>query len=286
MRYKKIIILIVLILITQIIFGKAKSISKLKGKNPTNKFILEFMMGYSVPINCSYIDTYKNQDIYWNPNSGVNFDLRFTVKFNDYLSLSFPIDLTVGYYQYTTTDGRKINTEDQAGNQPITTNREWSVAPNFAVMLMVKPGKHPAVPYFSFGIGVAFLWSFESWDFTNVNNQSALLMIAKYYYPTPSFKGEIGWFVPITKKLSFRIAGVFNLSNFIMYRVELTNYYIDGEDTIGNYNEKDTVYSYAFNVPDENKGGDCLLAGFAYQNYPQQKIGTNLSLKIGFSFNF
>ena len=71
-----------------------------------------------------------------------------------------------------------------------------------------------------------------------------------------------------------------------MYRVELTNYYIDDSDTIGEYTDKDRVYKYSFSAPDENKGGDCLLAGFAYQNYPQQKIGTNVAIKIGLAVKF
>jgi hypothetical protein len=242
--------------------------------------------GYAAPLFASYIDTYQNQDIYWNPNSGINLDVRLRIRLTDHLSLTFPADFVFGIYQYYTTDGRKINTEAQAGNAPKTVNTEWSIAPNFAPMLHVYPSKHPACPYLGIGIGIGALFSFESWDFTNVDGNEALLVISKFYYPSPQFKGEIGWNIPVKNGVSFNASFVFNLANYVMYRVVLTNYYINGTDTIGEYNERDTIYSYAFSVPDENKGGDCLLAGFAYQNYPQQKISTNLSIKIGFSYNF
>lgn len=284
---KKILIVIIAIMLLSSItsFGKSTNFA-LKGKDPKSNFYFEFLMGYAIPINASYIDTYKNDDIYWNPNSGINLDIRFKFKFTDYIYLALPVDLVIGIYQYKTTDGRKVNTEAQAGNTPVTTNTEWSVAPNLVPTLIVKPHPHPAVPYIGFGLGLGVLWSFESWEFANNDGDNAKLVIAKYYYPTALFKGEMGWDIPIAKRAYFRIAAVFSLANYIMYRVELTNYYVNGNDTIGEYDEKSTVYSYAFNAPDENKGGDCLLAGFTYQNYPQQKISTNVAVKIGFSFNF
>lgn len=253
------------------------------GRSPIS---LGFHFGYAIPINASYIDTYQNDDIYWNPNSGINLDLRMSIKCNDYLWVVLPIDFVAGFYRYKTTDGRKVNTEAQAGNAPDTMNNEWSVAPNFVPMVHVRPGKHPAIPYIGLGLGIGFLWSFESWEFTNADGKNALLMIAKYYWPTPLFKGEIGWKIPVKNGVSIEIGATFNLANFIMRRVELTNYYINGRDTIGNFDEKDKVYSYSFNAPDENKGGDCLLAGFAYKNYPQQKISTNVSIKFGVSYTF
>ena len=70
-----------------------------------------------------------------------------------------------------------------------------------------------------------------------------------------------------------------------MVRAELTNYYINDEDTISDWDEKSRVYNYSFNAPDENKGGTCLLAGFNFANFPEQKIGTTAGIKIGFGFN-
>ena len=259
---------------------------KSAGKGGRSPVSIEFMTGYAIPINASYVDTYQNSDIYWNPNSGFNLDLRLKFRVNDYFWLAVPVDFIAGVYQYDTTDGRKVNTEAQAGTVPDTVNTEWSVAPSLSLMAMVRPGKHPAIPYFGVGVGLNLMWSFESWKFTNVDGNSVLLMIAKHYWPTPVFKGEIGWDVPLGGGFSFRFAAVFNLANFIMRKVRLTHYYVDGENRIHKYDEKSTVYNYAFNAPDENKGGDCLLAGFTYQNYPQQKIGTSIALKIGFAYNF
>lgn len=266
-------------------FAKARR-NNGNGNSNRSRVSFDFLIGYAIPINASYIDTYQNSDIYWNPNSGFNLDMRLTFKCNDYFYIAVPVDLVVGFYRYKTTDGRKVNTEAQAGNVPETWNNEWSVAPNFSLMALAKPGKHPAVPYLGIGVGVALMVSFESWDFTNVNGDDCLLIITKYYWPNPILKGELGWNVPIKNGFSFRFAATFNLANFIMRRVELTNYYVDGKDTIGQYDEKSTVYNYAFNAPDENKGGDCLLAGFTYKNYPQQKIGTNIAIKIGFAYTF
>lgn len=278
MKMSRIIIILFLIGLQITIYGKTKG--------DKSRIFFEFLAGYAFPINASYIDTFKNQDIYWNPNSGGNLEIRLTIKCNDYLYVAFPVDLVAGYYQYKTTDGRKVNTEAQAGTAPETINREWSVAPNFGVMVLAKPGKHPAIPYIAIGAGVALMWSFESWDFTNVDGKDTLLVITKHYWPNPVFKGEVGWLIPLKKGFYFRIAATFNLSNFIMRKVVLSHYYIDGDDHISDYDEKSTIYNYAFNAPDENKGGDCLLAGFSYKNYPQQKIGTNIGFKIGIAYNF
>ena len=250
------------------------------------KFYFDLLLGYAVPINASYIDTYKDQDIYWNPNSGININLRFRLMFTETFGLAFPLDVVVGIYQYKTHDGKKINTEAEAETNPETTNTEWSVCPNFTPTIILKPSSHPGCPYFGIGIGVGLLWSWESWSFTNVDDESVLLIILKYYYPSVNVKAELGWNVPLNKAKTFyfNISCTFNLANYIMYKVQLTNYYVDNVDKIGDYDEKSTIYNYSFNSPDENKGGDCLLAGFVYQNYPQQKIGTNAEVTIGFSW--
>ncbi|MBN2546405.1 MAG: hypothetical protein JXB50_11455 [Spirochaetes bacterium] len=281
---KKCFFLILIILIAYLLYPLKRTTAK--GKEPKSPVFLELMAGYAIPVNANYIDTYQNDDIYWNPNGGIDIDLRITIKFHPLIYFSIPFDTVFGFYKYITTDGRKVNTETQAGTTPVTTNWEWSVAPNIVPMIMYKPYDHPAVPYIGIGIGVGFLVSYESWEFTNVDDKAAKLVIVKYYLPQPSFKGEFGWYVPITKKLHFRIATVFNMVNYPMIRVVLTNYYIDGEDHISEYDEKSRIYNYAFNSPDENKGGDCLLAGFNYANWPEQKIGSNVTLKIGFAYNF
>ena len=255
-------------------------------KDPVTNLSLELFLGYGFPINASYIDTYKNDDIYWNPNSGITADIRFTLKLSDFIYLSLPIAGSFGIYQYTTTDGRKINTEAKAKRTPTTTNTEWAFSHDFVPLVYIKPGTHPAIPYIALGVGVSFLWSFEAWEFTNVNDKKVKLEMVKYHLPEPSFKGEIGWIIPLNKILSFRVAGFFNLVNSVMIRVELTHYYINNKDHISEYDEKSRIYSYAYNVPDENKGGDCLLAGFTYENYPQNKIGTNAGLKLGLARNF
>lgn len=246
---------------------------------------LSLLGGYAAPVNSSYVDTFENQDIYWNPNSGLNAELRLAYPINEHMSIVIPADLIVGYYQYNTTDGRKVNTEAQAGNTPKTVNTEWSFSPSIVPMLLVETGSSPAIPYIGIGAGLGLLWSYETWDFTNDNGDNAQLVIDKFYAPTPVFKGEVGWKIPYEKKLDIHIAGVFTMVNYIMTRVELSHYYINGADTISEYDTKDTVYSYAYNVPDENKGGDCLLAGFAYNNYPQQKISTNFTFKIGLTYH-
>ena len=285
---KKIFILIITFLLFASISYSAEA-KNLKTKKYSQKaktnLHFNFLAGYAIPVNSSYVDTHENQDIYWNPNSGFNFEFRLTYHFTKLIRLAFPLDVVIGLYQYTTTDGRKVNTEAQAGNKPITTNTEWSIAPNFVPIFQVKPHKHPAVPYIGFGLGIGVLWSFETWDFTNADNKRTVLVINKYYYPTPLFKGELGWDIPINGRLHFQIASTFNLANYIMYRVELSHYYVGGEDKIGDYDEKSRYYTYGFDVPDENKGGDCLLAGFTYQNYPQQKISTNFAIKLGLSYN-
>ena len=83
-------------------------------------------LAYAAPVNASYIDTFQNDDIYWNPNSGASLSAAVNLRVNDAVRLIFPADLVVGYTRYKTTDGRKVNTEAQAGTTPDTTNTEWS----------------------------------------------------------------------------------------------------------------------------------------------------------------
>ncbi|MCG8572011.1 MAG: hypothetical protein MJB14_17895 [Spirochaetes bacterium] len=253
-------------------------------KNGKVHLYIELMVGAALPINASYVDTHENQDIYWNPNSGFKADTRLTIQFTDIFYFSLPLELIIGFYRYNTTDGRKVNTEAQAGSVPETVNTEWSIAPNFVPMFIAKFAKHPGVPYIGLGIGLGLMWSFESWDFVNVDGDETLLKIAKFYWPTAMVKAEVGWYVPIKNGFYFRAAATFNLANYIMRKVVLTHYIVDKVDYIEEYDEKSTIYNYAFNAPDENKGGDCLLAGFTYQNYPQQKISTNVCLEIGFAY--
>lgn len=244
----------------------------------------DILIGYAFPVNESYIDTHQNDDIYWNPNSGINIDTRLNFNFNKNLSLIIPLNTNIGYYQYKTTDGRKVNTEAQAGNRPETTNTEWSIAPDLGIMVKAKLGDSSLLPYIAVGISAGLLYSWETWEFQDDNGDDAKLDILKMYDISPVFKGEIGWNIPLKDKVDLKIAATFNLVNYIMKRVELTHYYINGVDRIDEYDEKSTVYNYSYNAPDENKGGDCLLAGFTYNNYPQQKISTNFSLKFGISY--
>lgn len=287
---KKVKVVLFLIVFLNLVFyinSQNKTKNRIGQKDPVTNLTLEFLIGYGFPINMSYLDvTFENTDFYWNQNSGITADIRFTVKVHEFVYVSFPIATSFGIYQYTTDDGKKIGTEAAAGEEPITTNTEWSFVHDLVPMVYIKPGKHAAIPYIAIGIGVSVCWSWETWEFTNVDDERAKLVIQKSYLPNPSFKGEFGWIVPLNKRLSFRVAGFFNMTNAIMVRVELTNYYIDGKDTIGDWDEKSRVYNYAFNAPDENKGGQCLLAGFNYANFPQQKIGTTAGIKLGFGVNF
>lgn len=261
------------------------TITVVQAQSKSKDITLDMFAGYAVPVNESYVDTYQNNDIYWNPNSGLNLDFRFKMDLSDSLTLALPINLNVGFFQYTTTDGRKVNTEADAGNTPVTTNTEWSIAPDIGLMLFADMGGNKKfIPYFGIGAAVGFLHSWETWDFTNNDGDDALLIISKFYDLTPVFKGEIGCIIPSKKKFDIKIAATFNMANYIMRKVILTNYLIAGNDTIDNFDEKSTVYNYAVDVPDENKGGDCLLAGFNYNNYPQQKISSNLTIKIGISY--
>lgn len=244
----------------------------------------DLLLGYAAPVNESYIDTYQNDDIYWNPNTGINIDARLNLNFNENISLIIPLNTNIGYTRYTTTDGRKVNTEAQAGNNPVTTNTEWSVAPDLGIMVKAKLGNSTALPYIAVGVSGGLLYSWETWDFENNDGDNAVLHIFKTYDFSPVFKGEIGWDIPFRDKIDFKIAATFNLANYVMRRVELTHYYVNGADQIDQYDEKSTVYNYAYNAPDENKGGDCLLAGFTYNNYPQQKISTNFTMKFGISY--
>jgi hypothetical protein len=279
MKNLKFLLIFLLILLTCFFLTAA---GKTNGQK--SKIYLDFMLGCAIPINASYIDTFENQDIYWNPNCGANIDLRLRIMFNDIIGIALPLDFVIGIYQYKTHDGKKVGTE--AGTNPITTNTEWSLCPNFTPTIILKPSKHPACPYFGVGVGIGFLWSWESWDFTNRLDMRAQLYMIKYYWPSVNVKAEIGWNIPLGKGFSFDISCVFNLANYIMYKVELTNYLLNNVDTIQYYDEKSRIYNYAFDAPDENKGGNCLLGGFVYENYPQQKIATNASVKIGFSYNF
>lgn len=263
--------------------ARIKANLDLAGKS---NYYLDLRTGLALPVNASYVDTYENQDIYWNPNSGLSFDMKLTYKFSPSVWLSLPLETVVGYFRYTTTDGRKVNTEAQEGNTPLTTNTEWSVAPSFVPMLMLKADAKNTTPYIGIGAGIGLMWSYETWDFTNNDGNDALLYITKYYDPAIIFKGETGISIPLRKRLALNIAGTFTVANYVMKRVELSHYYIAGTDTIAAYDVVDTVYSYGFDVPDENKGGDCLLAGFAYNNYPQQKIGTNFNIKVGFTYHY
>jgi hypothetical protein len=282
----KFILIIVILLNVSFLINAQKKKRVLKGKDPKTNLTLEILLGYGFPINESYIDTIGSRDIYWNPHSGITLDLRFTLKVHEFVFIALPIATSFGIYQYETEDGKKINTEAQAGNKPITTNTEWSFAHDFVPMVYVKPGKHTAIPYIGIGVGVGVCWSWETWEFTNVDDDKVKLVIQKSYLPNAVFKGELGWIIPINKRLSFRVAGFFTLTNAVMIRVELTNYYINDVDTIGDWDEKSRVYNYAFNAPDENKGGDCLLSGFNFENYPQQKIGSTAGIKLGFGINF
>lgn len=281
------IILIIMILLNVCFFINSQGKERvLKGKDPKTNLMIEVLLGYGFPINASRLDGWiGNTDYYWNPHSGITADLRFTLKLHEFVYLTLPIAGSFGIYQYTTDDGRKVNTEAQAGNEPVTTNTEWSFVHDFVPMVYVKPGKNAAVPYIAIGLGVSVCWSWETWEFTNVNDDKVKLVIQKSYLPNPTFKGEFGWIIPLTKRFNFRVAGFFTLVNAIMIRVELTHYYINDEDTISDWDEKSRVYNYAFSAPDENKGGDCLLSGFNFENYPQQKIGTTAGIKIGFGFS-
>jgi len=240
---------------------------------------LELFAGYAVPMSQSYVDTHQNKDIFWNPNSGLNAEGRMNFKIDNTLTLAIPLNVNVGFYSYHTDDGGKVGTE--AGTNPDTVNTEWSLVPDIGAMLLAKAGNKESSPYIGVGAAVGYMHSWETWDFVNQDGNDVLLVISKFYDLSPVFKGEIGWTFK-SKKSDFTIAATFNLANYAMRKVVLTNYYIAGEDTIGNWDTKSTVYSYAYDVPDENKGGDCLLGGFAYNNYPQQKISTNLSIRLGF----
>lgn len=258
----------------------------LSGWGQSSRVAFDLSGGYAVPVNASYVDTYQNDDIYWNPNSGASLSAAVNLRVNDAVRLIFPADLVVGYTRYQTTDGRKVNTETQAGTTPDTTNTEWSFAPNVGAMIRVQTGKKPAAPYIGVGAALGMLWSFETWQFTNVDGEDTKLSIVKHYWPTPVLKGEVGWLFPLKENLGLNIATTFSMANFMMRKVVLTHYRVGGDDRIEEYDEQSTVYNYSFDSPDENKGGDCLLAGFNYNNYPQQKISTNVSLRIGVTYDY
>jgi hypothetical protein len=235
---------------------------------------------FAMPVNASYIDTYQNEDIYWNPNAGLAACTALRIRVNDLVSIALPLEVVVGWTRYTTTDGRKVNTEAAAGTNPRTTNTEWSIAPSLGAEVLVRLGRGPASPYIGIGACLGLLWSGESWEFVNVDGEHARLTMIKDYWPTPILRGEVGWDIPLRNRWALNAALTFSMANFVMKRVTLTHYYIDGEDHIDEYDEKSRVYTYAYDAPDENKGGDCLLAGFTYQNYPQDKISSNAALRI------
>ena len=79
------------------------------GQN-SNRLSIDVFGGYAFPINASYIDTYQNEDIYWNPNTGFNLDTRLTVRCNDIFSVSFPFDVAIGFtkHPFVDKDGRVV----------------------------------------------------------------------------------------------------------------------------------------------------------------------------------
>jgi hypothetical protein len=235
---------------------------------------------YAMPVNASYIDTYQNEDIYWNPNAGVAACTALRIRVNDLVTIALPLEVLCGWTRYTTTDGRKVNTEAAAGTNPTTTNTEWSIAPSLGAEVLVRLGRRPASPYIGIGACLGLLWSGESWEYVNVDGQDTRLTMIKDYWPTPILRGELGWDVPLRNRWALNMALTFSMANFVMKRVTLTHYTIDGKDHIDEYDERSRVYTYAYDAPDENKGGDCLLEGFTYQNYPQEKISSNAALRI------
>jgi hypothetical protein len=141
---------------------------------------------------------------------------------------------------------------------------------------------------FQFGVGAGpyFARTYESWEFTNVNGQKARLEIKKYYPVTLGFVGKLGMDIRLSKSLSLVLEGQFEAVNLTMSQVDLTSYTLDGVETIKKYNRNQRTYIYARDVPDENKGGGALLAGFNFANYPQEKIAMALGIRVGVAYRF
>lgn len=246
-----------------------------------------FLGGYSFAVNESYVDTHNNKDIYWNPNNGWGFLAGLGLKLSKLFDIRIDITGVFGYYKYQTDDGGKVNTETQAGRAPATWNTEWSQSFNFHVTFIVKliqTGKF--IPYIGLGAGFGYLKSYETWEYNNVDGEDAKLYIRKYYPLALSFKGSLGFMWQIMKKVGIMFEVSFTLVNFVMSKVILYKYTIGGEDHTDDYTLGERTYTYEYDIPDENKGGDCLLAGFNYSNYPQQKIGTALGVYMGVYFYF
>ncbi len=211
-------------------------------------------LAYAAPVNASYIDTYQNKDIYWNPNSGLALTSALRIRLNDLVTVALPLEVLCGYTRYTTTDGRKVNTEAAAGTNPETTNTEWSIAPSLGAQVLVRLGRRPASPYIGIGVSLGMLWSGESWEYTNVDGDDARLTMIKDYWPTPILRGEVGWDIPLRDRWALNAAFTFTMANFVMKKVTLTHYTIDDTDHIDEYDEKSRVYNYSYDAPDENKG--------------------------------
>jgi hypothetical protein len=244
------------------------------------------MLGYNFKKNESYVDTVDNKEIYWNPNSG--FSMFFGIR--DFFAKTFEWRVefsgTFGYYQYDTTDGRKVNTEAAAENVPPTKNVEWSQI--FSIVPSIGQRYNFSKIAFTFGVGLGpyFSRSYETWDFGNVDGQDAHLEIKKYYPITIGFIGRGGIEYKVSNNINIICEFQFEAVNFVMSQVDLTSYTLDGEEQIDNYTRSQVTYVYARDIPDENKGGEALLAGFNFANYPQEKIGTVMTLKLGVSYKF
>lgn len=246
-----------------------------------------FLGGYSFAVNSSYVDTHANKDIYWNPNNGWAFKTGLGFVLSKTFEIRIDITAVFGYYKYKTDDGGKVNTESNANRRPPTMNTEWSQSFNFHVTFITKlVQKGRFIPYIGLGIGLGYLKSYETWEYSNVNNLPAKLYITKYYPIALSLAGSFGFRWMLTKKLGLMMEATFTVVNFVMKKVVLHKYTIDGVDHTNDYSLAERTYTYDYNIPDENKGGECLLAGFAYSNYPQQKIGTSLGIYMGIIYNF
>ncbi len=277
MKIKNLLLLCIFITLQFVIVNQASAL-KLSGY---------FLGGYSFAVNESYVDTHKNKDIYWNPNSGWSFRAGIIFALSERFDLRIDIDGVFGYYKYGTDDGGKVNTESQAGNNPPTTNTEWSQSFNFHIMLIAKiitRGKF--LPYFGIGAGIGILQSYETWEFKNADGDNAKVFIRKYYPIALSFKGVVGFVWKIMNKLGLMLEASFTLVNFVMSKVIINKYTINGVDHTDDYTLGERTYTYQYDIEDENKGGDCLLAGFNYSNYPQQKISTVFSVQMGVFFQF
>jgi hypothetical protein len=246
-----------------------------------------FTGGYSFAVNYSYIDTTANKDIYWNPNNGWALKAGFGIVISPIFDLRMDITGVFGYYKYPTRDGGKVNTENQVGSSPPTVNVEWSQSFNIHFTLIAKlVQKGSFIPYIGVGAGIGYLKSYETWDFINSNNQHAKLYLRKYYPIALSFSGTIGFKWMFTKNLGLIFESAFYLVNYVMKKVIIYKYTIDGVDHTNDYTLAQRTYTYHYDIPDENKGGECLLSGFNYANYPQHKIGTAFKTFLGVVYFF